>query len=267
MVSIAVCGACGRMAGQVIRRAIEDGQIKIAAAIDTKSMGEDIGLVLGIGELGVKVTDNLEDALAAANPNLLVDFTNPEACVKNVKAATESGIGIIVGTTGLSDKQMQGIKDAVEKNNVSGMYASNFSIGMNVMFKLAKDTAKTLDGYDIEIIEAHHNKKKDAPSGTAVTLAKLIEESLDRDLTKDAVYGRQGMIGERKAKEIGIHAIRAGDIAGEHTVLFAATGERLELKYTAHSRDAFAMGCVRAINWMAGQKPGFYGMGDVLDLE
>ena len=177
------------------------------------------------------------------------------------------GIGVVVGTTGLSDKQMAQVKDAISAAGVPGMYASNFSVGMNVLFKIAADTAKTLEAYDAEIIEAHHNKKKDSPSGTAMTLAELIEESRGRDLKKDAVYGRQGLVGERKAGEVGIHAIRAGDIAGEHTVLFGATGERLELKYMAHSRDAFAMGCVRAIKWMGKQAPGMYDMFDVLGLK
>jgi 4-hydroxy-tetrahydrodipicolinate reductase len=159
------------------------------------------------------------------------------------------------------------IRNAVKKANVAGMVSSNFSIGMNVLFKMAGEAARALGGYDIEIIEAHHNKKKDAPSGTAVSLAKIIEKELSRDLTKDAVYGRRGMVGERPKGEIGIHAIRAGDIAGEHTVLYAATGVRLELKYMAHSRDAFAMGCVRAIKRMGSQKPGMYEMSDVLGLK
>lgn len=267
MISIAISGACGRMAGQVLRRCAEDNSIKVVAAIDTKNVGQDAGEVLGIGKIGVIVSNNLKETLKSSGAKLLVDFTNPEASVKNAKIAAELGVGVIVGTTGLSDKQMSEIKDTVAKNNVAGMYASNFSVGMNVMFKLAADTAKILEGYDIEIIEAHHNKKKDSPSGTAITLAKLMEESIGRDLEKDAVYGRQGMVGERPKGEIGIHAIRAGDIAGEHTVLFGSTGERLELKYMAHSRDAFAMGCVRAVRWMGAQKPGFYGMFDVLGLE
>ena len=267
MISIAITGACGRMAGQVLRRSVENDNITVVAAVDMNHVGEDIGEVLGIGKIDVAVSDDLSSVIDEAKPDLLVDFTNPEAAVKNAKAAAEKKVSFIVGTTGLKDKQMAEIKEAAYKNNVAGMYASNFSVGMNVLFKLAKDTAKTLAGYDIEIIEAHHNKKKDSPSGTAITLAELMEESLRRDLRKDAVYGREGMVGERKAGEIGIHAIRAGDIAGEHTVLFGSTGERLELKYMAHSRDAFAMGCVRAINWMEGKEPGFYSMFDVLGLE
>ncbi len=272
MVSIAVCGACGRMAGQVIRRATEDKGIKIVSAIDAPGnpdIGKDIGEVLGINRAGVTVAsaDKLEAELKSKKPQLLVDFTNPEACLKNVRIATANKIGVIVGTTGLNDAQLAEIRSLAKKAGVPGMISSNFSIGMNVLFKAAADAARALSGYDIEIIEAHHNKKKDAPSGTAMTLAKLMEASLGRDLQKDAVYGRQGMVGERKAGEIGIHAIRAGDIAGEHTVLFGATGERLELKYMAHSRDAFALGCVRAITWMGRQKPGMYEMFDVLGLK
>jgi 4-hydroxy-tetrahydrodipicolinate reductase len=269
MVSIAVCGACGRMAGQVIRRAVDDKGIKIVAAIDVNNIGKDIGEVLGVGRLGVSVVgaDKLDAELKAKKPQLLVDFTMPEACVSNVKIAAANKVGVIVGTTGLKEEQLAAVRDAIKKAGVPGMISSNFSIGMNVLFKMAGEAAKALNGYDIEIIEAHHNKKKDAPSGTAVSLAKIIEKELGRDLTKDAVYGRQGIIGERKPNEIGIHAIRAGDIAGEHTVLYAATGERLELKYMAHSRDAFAMGCVRAIKWMGKQKPGMYEMSDVLGLK
>jgi 4-hydroxy-tetrahydrodipicolinate reductase len=266
MISVAITGACGRMAGQVLRRCAEDDNVKVVAAVDVKHQGEDVGEFLGVGEIGVNVSDDLGKAIGDSKPDLLVDFTNPEAAVKNAKIAAEKGVNFVVGTTGLSDKQMSQLKEAAENNKVAGMYASNFSVGMNVLFKLAKDTAKTLEGYDIEIIEAHHNKKKDAPSGTAKTLAKLMEESLGRDLKEDAVYGREGMVGERRKGEIGIHAIRAGDIAGEHTVLFGQQGERLELKYAAHSRDAFAMGCVRAINWMEGKEPGFYSMLDVLGL-
>jgi len=269
MVSIAVCGACGRMGGQVIRRAVEDREIKLVAAIDVGNVGRDIGEVLGLGRLGTTVvgSDKLESELKSKKPQLLVDFTNPGACVSNVKTACANKVGVVVGTTGLKEDQLNEIRGAVKKAGVAGMISSNFSVGMNVLFKLAGDATKTLSGYDVEIIEAHHNKKKDAPSGTAVTLAKIIEKALGRDLSKDAVYGRQGIVGERKAGEIGIHAIRAGDIAGEHTVLFGATGERLELKYMAHSRDAFAYGCVRAIKWMGQQKAGMYEMSDVLGLK
>jgi len=272
MVSIAVTGACGRMAGQVIRRAVEDKEIRIVSAIDAPNshyLGRDIGEVLGVGRMGVAVVgpDKLESELKTKKPQLLVDFTNPEACLNNVKIAAANKVGIMVGTTGLKDDQLSAIREAVKKAGVAGMISSNFSIGMNVLFKMAGEAAKALQGYDIEIIEAHHNKKKDAPSGTAMTLAKVMEKELGRDLSKDAVYGRQGIIGERRPGEIGIHAIRAGDIAGEHTVLFGATGERLELKYMAHSRDAFAMGCVRAIRWMGKQKPGMYEMADVLGLK
>jgi 4-hydroxy-tetrahydrodipicolinate reductase len=257
------------MAGQVIRRAAEGGEIKVVSAIEAPgnpNLGRDIGEVLGIGRMGVQVTDKLEAELKSKKPQILVDFTNPEACVANVRAATANKVSVIIGTTGLKAGQISEIKDAVSKNKVAGMMASNFSVGMNVMFKMAGEAARYLKGYDIEIIEAHHNKKKDAPSGTAVTLAEIMEKELGRDLSKDAVYGRSGMIGERKPGEIGIHAIRAGDIAGEHTVLFGTSGERLEMKYQAHSRDSFAYGCVRAIRWMAGKKAGMYGMFDVLGL-
>jgi 4-hydroxy-tetrahydrodipicolinate reductase len=268
MVSIAVCGACGRMGGQVLKRAAEDRGIKVVAAIDVNNIGRDIGEVLGIGRMGVPVVaaDKLEAEIKSKRPQILVDFTTPEACVANVRTAAANKVNVIIGTTGLKADQVSEIRNAVSKNKVAGMISSNFSVGMNVMFKMAGEAARALKGYDIEIIEAHHNKKKDAPSGTAVTLAELMEKELGRDLSKDAVYGRVGMIGERRPGEIGIHSIRAGDIAGEHTVLFGTTGERLEIKYQAHSRDAFAYGCVRAIKWMTGKKTGMYEMSDVLGL-
>lgn len=269
MTKLAISGACGRMAGQVLKRAAEDKGLKIVAAIDVKNIGEDVGDVLGIGRIGVDVAsaDDLEEELQKSKPDFLVDFTNPEACVENVKIATANKIGVVVGTTGLSAGQQEGLKEAVEKNKVAGIIAPNFSVCVNLFFKLAAEAAKTLSDYDIEIVEAHHRFKKDAPSGTAKKLAQVMADSLNHDLGKVAVYGRKGMTGERKPGEIGIHSVRAGDIVGDHTVIFGTLGERMEIKHQAHSRDALALGCLKAIKWLDGQKPGVYDMWDVLGLK
>lgn len=272
MTAIAICGACGRMGGQVLRRAVEDKELKLVAAIDSPSnpnLGKDIGEVLGIGKTGVMVVgaDKLEAELKSKKPQFLIDFTNPESCVKNVKVAAAAKVNVVVGTTGLNESQLAEIKEAVKSNNVIGLVSPNFSVCVNLFFKLAVEAAKVLNGYDVEIIEAHHRFKKDAPSGTAMKLAKVMAEAMHRDLEKNAVYGRKGMIGERKPEEIGIHTVRAGDIVGDHTVLFSTIGERMEIKHQAHSRDAFAYGCLRTIKWLAGQKPGMYDMFDALGLK
>jgi len=270
-IKVAVVGACGRMAGQVARRVNEDDNLELVAAIDSNTnpnIGRDIGEVLGIGKTGILVTKakDLADTLNNANPDVLVEFTAPEATVENVKIAASKGVNILVGTTGLNETQKKEIIDAVEKNKVAGMISANFSVCVNLFFKLIEKAAKVLSDYDVEIIEAHHRFKKDAPSGTAMKLAEVIADARGVDLGKSAVYGRSGITGERKSDEIGIHAIRAGDIAGDHTVLFGTIGERMELKYQAHSRDAFATGCIKAIKWIANKETGMYDMYDVLGL-
>ncbi len=271
MTKIAISGACGRMAGQVLRRAAEDENLEVVAAIDAPDsphLGEDIGEVLGIGDIGVKVTgaDNLDKVLQETNPDFLADFTNPEASVSNAEMAAANKVGVVVGTTGLSGPQTSAITEAVKKNGVAGLIAPNFSVCVNLFLKMAAEAAKSLEGYDIEIIEAHHRFKKDAPSGTARKLARTVADATGRDLGKAGVYGRKGMVGERKPEEIGIHSVRAGDIVGDHALVFATLGERMEIRHQAHSRDAFAYGCLRAIKWLAGRKPGVYGMEDVLGL-
>jgi len=263
MIKIAVSGACGRMAGQVLRRACEQDDMEIVAAIDVTENGKDIGEVLGIGSLGVKVEnpDGLESVLKEKKPDILVDFTNPESSMRNAKIAGEIGTGVVIGTTGVTDAQLKEIKQSVGK----AVIAPNFSVCVNLFFKMAAEAAKILKDYDIEIIEAHHRFKKDSPSGTALKLAEKVANASERDV-KDMVCGREGRVGERKLDEIGVHAVRAGDIVGDHTLLFGTLGERLEIKHQAHSRDAFAYGCLKAIRWLHGRKSGVYGMEDVLGL-
>ncbi|MBN2518292.1 MAG: 4-hydroxy-tetrahydrodipicolinate reductase [Candidatus Altiarchaeota archaeon] len=271
-IKIAVSGACGRMAGQVLRRAHESKDLKVVAAVDapnSPSAGKDIGEVLGMGRIGVQVVgaERIEQELKLRKPEVLVDFTTPQACVENVKIAARNGISLVVGTTGLNGKQKAEIRDAVQKARVRAIIAPNFSIAVNFFFKLAADAAAVLRDFDVELIEAHHRFKADAPSGTAKRLAELIAEARKSNLDAVAVYGRKGLVGERDRKQIGIHSVRAGDIVGDHTVLFSNLGERLEIKHQAHSRDAFAYGCLTSIKWLVDQKPGIYGMFDVLNLK
>ncbi len=271
MIPIAVSGACGRMAGQVLRRALEDKEITVVAAIDAPDnpkIGMDVGEVLGVGHIGIQLAgaNALGEELQRSNPRFLVEFTNPEATVRNAETAAANKVGLVIGTTGLSEVQTARIKEVIRENGVVGLISPNFSICVNLLFKMAAEAAKTLKGYDIEVVEAHHRFKKDAPSGTAKKLAGAIADAVGRNLDDVAVYGRRGMTGERKAGEIGIHSVRAGDIVGDHTIIFATLGERIEIKHQAHSRDAFAYGCLRTIKWLAKQKPGIYEMKDVLGL-
>lgn len=240
------------MAGQVLRRAVEDDTIEVVSAIDMNHVGEDVGEVLEIGNIGVTVVspDKLEEELQTKKPVLLIDFTNPEASVKNAEVTGANKVGIIIGTTGFKEDQIAQIKEAVEKNGIAGMIAPNFSACVNLFFKIAAEAARTLDGYDLEIEETHHIHKKDAPSGTAKKLAEYVAEALKKEVS-----------------DIKIESIREGEVVGDHVITFDAVGERMEIKHHAKSRDAFAYGCLRAIKWMAEQKPGMYDMFDVLGLK
>jgi 4-hydroxy-tetrahydrodipicolinate reductase len=195
---------------------------------------------------------------------VLIDFTIAKAAVENVCTAASLGVDLVVGTTGISSEQHSQMREAIE-GNVAAVITPNFSVGVNLFWKLVADAAAALKGYDfdIEIIEAHHNQKKDAPSGTALATLEAIRRARGESDLPEVVYGRNGIM--PRGKEIGVHAVRAGDIVGDHTVLLAGSGERLEIKHQAHSRAAFASGAVRAASWVAGRKPGIYGMADVLE--
>jgi 4-hydroxy-tetrahydrodipicolinate reductase len=197
---------------------------------------------------------------------VLIDFTNPEATLNNLRQAAAAGKAVVIGTTGLSAAQQAEVKALAAQTRV--VLAPNMSVGVNLMFKVVADIARVLSaGYDVEIVEAHHRLKKDAPSGTAVKLAQVIAQALQRNLDEVAVYERKGMIGQRTDAEIGIQTVRAGDIVGEHTVIFGGIGERLEIIHRAHNRDNFARGAVRAARWIVAQPPGLYDMQDVLGLK
>jgi len=237
--------------------------MQLVAAFDIGNFGKDAGEFAHVGNLGVQISDikELESVLKKTKADVIFDFTAPSATVINAPIAARSGVNLIIGTTGLTLEQRAVIDEANRKNQVSAVISPNFSVGVNVFFKIVREAAKYLADYDIEIIEAHHNQKKDAPSGTALRAADVISEVLQG---KDYIYGREGLA--PRGKEIGIHAVRAGDITGDHTVLFAGNSERIEIRHMAHSRQIFVKGATRAAEWVCSQKPGIYSMDDVLGL-
>jgi 4-hydroxy-tetrahydrodipicolinate reductase len=262
---VIVCGVGGRMGGAVVR-AIQQSGDKLAAAIDkpgSARLGKDAGEIAGAGHLGVAVTDKIEPAL---KPNtVIIDFTSAEASLTFLRAAAKKAAPIVIASTGFNAKQQAEIKRLARR--APTLLSANTSLGVNVLVALLGKAAKMLgDDYDVEIVEAHHRFKKDAPSGTALALGRAVANALGRELDTVAVSGRKGIVGERGKREIALLSVRAGDIVGEHTVIFGGIGERLEFIHRAHSRDTFAHGALRAARWLAGQKPGLYGMQDVLGL-
>ncbi|MBN1133837.1 MAG: 4-hydroxy-tetrahydrodipicolinate reductase [Methanosarcinaceae archaeon] len=263
MIKAAVTGACGQMGGLIIQNIVKAENLQLSAAFDIVNIGKDAGEVAHAGALKIPISDarNIKNVLIETDTNVLIDFTIADATVHNAPAAAGCGVNLIIGTTGLSPHQRAIIDDAILKNNVSAVISPNFSVGVNIFFNILKQTAKYLSDYDIEIIEAHHNKKKDAPSGTAMKAADVISKTLG---DKEYVFGRHGTA--PRNKEIGIHAVRGGDIVGDHTVLFAGDGERIEIKHQAHSRNMFAAGAVKAAEWVCGKQPGVYTMDDILGI-
>ncbi|VVB91776.1 4-hydroxy-tetrahydrodipicolinate reductase [uncultured archaeon] len=264
MIKVAVTGACGRMGMLIIENILRSGDMKLVTAIDVTNTGKDIGEVMRQGKLDVRVGDakDIDNILEKSKPDVLIDFTIAGAAVKNVTASARNKVNLVVGTTGFTQEQRKSMEDAIKSSGVAAVIAPNFSIGVNVFWGLLAEAAKRLSDFDIEIIEAHHNQKKDAPSGTAVKAAEVISKTLGG---KELVYGRHGI--SPRQKEIGIHAVRGGDIVGDHTVLFAGDGERIEIKHQAHSRQAFAKGAVKAAEWVCSARPGVYEMADVLGIK
>ncbi|MFH1037749.1 MAG: 4-hydroxy-tetrahydrodipicolinate reductase [PVC group bacterium] len=266
MIRIIVCGAAGRMGGRIIACAREEGDLMITGAVERAGhpdLGRDAGEVSGAGRLGLPLTDSLEDVIGSGD--VVIDFSAPTAALAAAAAAAAHRKPLVIGTTGLCPEEEARLKKTVA--GIACLFSPNMSVGVNLLFRLVEETAGALgDGYDIEIVEAHHRLKKDAPSGTARQIAELAASALGRDLSAAAVYGRQGMTGERPRGEIGIHSVRAGDIVGDHTVIFSAPGERLELIHRAHSRDTFARGALRAARFVASAAPGIYTMRDVLGI-
>ncbi len=268
MAGVAVIGASGRM-GRAILAALKDNPygLTLAAAVEAPGhplKGADAWEAAGIGRAGVAITDDAAQALARSD--IAIDFTGAETSAGHARAAARAGRGIVIGSTGLDAGQKAAVAEAASE--VPVVLAPNMSVGVNLMFKVAADVARVLgDAYDVEIVETHHRFKKDAPSGTAVRLAEAVAGALGRDLERDGVFGRKGLVGERGRREIGVFAVRAGDVVGEHTLVFGGLGERFEITHRAHSRDTFARGAVRAAAWLVGKPPGLYDMAAVLGLK
>jgi 4-hydroxy-tetrahydrodipicolinate reductase len=266
-VRIGVTGAAGRM-GRTLMEAIAlaGGGLRLSAALEqpgSSLLGADAGELAGLGRNGILVADDLAAVIDVID--VLVDFTVPAATLANVALCAEHGKAVVIGTTGFTAEQQQLIDRAASR--VPICKASNFSTGVNLCFKLLDMAARVLgDEVDVEIVEAHHRHKIDAPSGTALSMGGVVANALGRDLAKVAVYGREGQTGARDRDTIGFATIRAGDIVGDHTVIFAAEGERIEITHKASSRMSFARGAVRAAGWVAGRQPGLYDMQDVLGI-
>ncbi len=256
MTRIALTGALGRMGTLIIQEAAKREGLELVAGLDVVGAGKELP-----GGILVRDASELEAALRESRTDVLIDFTIAQAAVENASTAARLGVDLVVGTTGLSPEQHAAMRKAIE-GNCAAVISPNFSLGVNVFWKLVAEAAVALKGYDIEVIEAHHSQKKDAPSGTALATVETIARALGENEVQKVVYGRQGLM--LRGKEIGVHAVRGGDIVGDHTVLLAGSGERLEIKHQAHSRSAFASGAVRAAAWVAGKKPGIYSMADVL---
>ena len=267
MLKIAVTGAAGRMGLNLIKAVTDAEGIELTAAIERPGhpqTGQDAGTLAGCGTVNVPINDNLEQALAAAD--VLIDFTFPEVTLANAEVCAKLGKMMVIGSTGFTPEQRQQLADIAA--NVAVVLAPNMSVGVNACFKLLKEAAKILgDDFDVEIVELHHNKKKDSPSGTAVRMGEVVADALGRDYNQVANYHREGMCGERSHEEIGMQTVRGGDIVGEHTVYFIGMGERIEISHRAMSREMFARGAARACQWIAGQTPGLYDMQDVLNLK
>lgn len=268
MSRIAIAGINGRMGKNLLTAVCEAEQLSLGAATaraGSAVLGRDAGSLLESGavELGVTIVDDLARVLD--DFDILIDFTSPEATLKHLALCAAAGKKLVIGTTGFSDSQKQQVASAAEKTAI--VFAPNMSVGVNLCFKLLETAASILgDDYDVEIIEAHHRHKKDAPSGTALKMGEVVAAALGRKLEDCAVYGREGLIGERDSKAIGFETIRAGDIVGDHTVMFAADGERVEITHKSSSRMTYAKGSVRAANWLRDRPTGLFDMLDVLDL-
>ena len=265
-ISIAIVGAAGRMGRMLVQTVHAEPDMSIAAAVereDNPFIGADAGTVSGIGEIGVPIESSLERALAVSDA--CIDFTLPGPTVDHARACQSQRRAMVIGTTGLTSDQLANVEDAAK--DIAIVHAPNMSVGVNLCFKLLDVAARALgDSVDIEIIEAHHRNKVDAPSGTAVRMGEIIAAALGRDLADCAVYGREGYTGIRDRKTIGFETIRAGDIVSEHTVMFAGEGERIELTHRGTSRANFAAGAVRAARWAVHRPPGLYDMQDILGL-
>jgi 4-hydroxy-tetrahydrodipicolinate reductase len=267
MIKVAIVGAAGRMGRMLVAEVLRDPKLSLSGALEYPGcplLGEDAGLLAGEGACGVKLSCDVDAVLAQSDA--AIDFSSPQATMAFAPRAAAAGVRLVVGTTGLTPEQ----KDSLRELAKGGAYivcAPNMSIGVNLLFALCAKVAAVLgDDYDIEVVEMHHKQKKDAPSGTAERLGEILAQARGLDYAADTRHGRVGLVGARPKKEIGMHALRGGDVVGDHTVIFAAQGERLELTHKASSRETFAKGAIRAVKFLENSKPGFYDMQDVLGL-
>lgn len=266
MIKTIVCGAAGRMGQRVINLMKEDEGLVLAGAVERighSTVGKDAGEVAGIGPTGIIIGDDLAKVISEGE--VIIDFTNPASALAHLRVAAEGGKDMVIGTTGFSKEDIERLK--IMAPYIACVLSPNMSVGVNVLFKVMSIIAPILKDYDVEIIEWHHRFKKDAPSGTAIRLAQIITQSQGKSLEEMAVFGRKGITDERTPEQLGIFAVRAGDIVGEHTVLFGGLGERIEITHKAHSRDNFARGALLAAKFVAQADAGLYDMLDVLGLK
>ena len=264
--SIGVFGACGRMGRRIIEVAVSDKDIEVAAGVEYPghpAIGQPLGTVVGIPRLTAPLVGSLHNVMN--DIDCIIAFATPEATMDCIRDAHADRKPVVIGTTGFDPGQVDEIRRLSQ--HVPCVMSANMSIGINILLALSQQVAKLLsDGFDIEIVEAHHNQKKDSPSGTALMLGEAIAKATNRTFSTNAVFGRQGILGPRPKDEIGIHAVRGGDIVGDHTIIFAGLGERIEITHRAHSRDNFARGALLAAKFIAKQPAGLYTMQDVLKL-
>jgi 4-hydroxy-tetrahydrodipicolinate reductase len=267
MIKVIVAGAAGRMGSRLVSLVRDSTALTLAGAIEGAGhhlLGEDAGETAGAGRAGVAITDDLSTLMERGE--VVIDFSSPEATLQHLRTVAHHRRAMVIGTTGFSTAELDEV--TMLARQVPCVCSPNMSVGVNLIYKVIGEMAKTLgDDYDIEVIEAHHRLKKDAPSGTALKIAEVLARSVNRDLNQVGVYARKGLIGERKKGEIGIQSVRAGDIVGDHTILFGGMGERIEVTHRASSRDTFARGALRAARWVVRQPPGLYDMMDVLGLK
>ena len=263
--SVCIAGSGGRMGRTLIELVLQADDLKLSAALEiagSPALGRDAGEAMG-ATTGIKISDNLANVLRAGD--VLIDFTRPEGTLKYLKICRANKAKLVIGTTGFSPQQKQLIGEA--SRDIAIVVAPNMSVGVNVCLKLLDVAARVLsEGYDIEIVEAHHRHKVDAPSGTALRMGEVVAQALGRDLKECAIYGREGVTGERKSSTIGFATMRGGDIVGDHTVMFAGIGERIEISHKASSRATFAQGALRAARFLASKSNGLFDMQDVLGL-
>jgi len=267
MIKAVVTGAAGKMGSRIIYLIHESSKLELYGAIEKPEhafVGKDAGELSGCGRIGIPIGTGLSQVLEKAD--VLIDFTGPESTLAHLNAVAQHRKAAVIGTTGFDVDQMNKIRTIVK--DIPCVLSPNMSVGVNLLFKTLADIARvTGDDYDVEISEIHHRHKKDAPSGTAMKMAQILADALKQDLEASAVYSRKGITGERKKGEIGIQSLRGGDVVGDHTVIFAGPGERIELTHRAHSRDTFARGALVAAQWVVSKEPGLYDMQDVLGLK